>query len=81
MDAVLQVVPSRQWGSIDDFLSDNSGAKPPFFEDSTINIVECDVNTDPTCSERCYTGAASAALPPLFLIISLLVYSVWALDQ
>jgi len=41
------------------FINDDTGAKPPFLDDFEIEIVECDSSVDPTCSEKCYTGAAS----------------------
>lgn len=47
------------------FINDPSGAKPPFLDDYTMMIVDCDLS-DPTCNTKCYTGAAASLQATLF---------------
>ena len=40
------------------FINDPSGAKPPFLDDYTMMIVDCEPE-DANCNTKCYTGAAA----------------------
>lgn len=58
------------------FINDDTAAKPPFLEDYEIEIVECDADTDPTCSTKCYTGAANRISASWLVALSSFVVAI-----
>jgi len=68
------VFPSIEWDGYESFLNDQCGAKPPFFGDYGITIVDDSVANHGPCFGEISSGVAAASVRALPLVLAVVLF-------